>query len=358
MNVSSLFKPVQVGRNRLPHRIVMAPMTRNRTPGGVPTQLNALYYAQRASAALIVTEGVSPSATGYGYLDTPGLHTDEQVQAWLGVTAGVHERGGRIFAQLMHVGRISHPDFLGGELPLAPSAIRPAGEVLTARGRKPYMTPRAMEHRDILQVIDDHVTAARRAVEAGFDGVELHGANGYLAHQFLAAGTNSRTDRWGGSSAARARFLLETVDAMGDAIGFDRVGVRISPGNAYNDMSEPDAKDSYWYLAAALKRRSIAYLHLIDVQPGFDVRALIRWRFEGPLILNGGFDGAGAAEAVRAGAADLISFGKPFIANPDLPERIRIGAPLNLADPATFYGGGIEGYVDYPALVAPVAEAA
>jgi N-ethylmaleimide reductase len=358
MTANELFKPVSVGRYLLPHRIAMAPMTRNRTPGSVPNAMNALYYSQRASAALIVTEGVSPSATGYGYLDTPGLHTDEQVRGWREVTDAVHARGGRIFAQLMHVGRMSHPDFQGGELPLAPSAIRPAGEVRTGGGKKPHPTPRAMEHGEILQVIDDHAAAARKAVEAGFDGVELHGANGYLAHQFLAAGSNVRTDRWGGSAAARARFLLETVDAMGTAIGFDRVGVRISPGNPYNDISEPDAQDSYWYISAALKRRVLAYLHLVDVKPGFDVRQLIRWRFDGPLILNGGFDAESAAEAIRSGAADLVSFGQAFLANPDLPERIRAGAPLNVPYPATFYGGGAEGYVDYPSLAPPVAEAA
>jgi N-ethylmaleimide reductase len=356
--MTDLFTPVRLGRLDLPHRVVMAPMTRDRSPDAIPGDIVRLYYEQRASAALIVTEGVAPERFGHGYVDTPGLYTDAQVAAWRKVTDAVHARGGRIFAQLMHTGRISHPDFLEGRTPVAPSAVRPSGKTHVPGGvQKEFVTPRYLKQSEIARIVESYRDAAVRAVEAGFDGVEIHGANGYLPHQFLSTNANLRDDDWGGSIANRARFLLAVTAAAAAAIGRDRVGVRISPANAYNDIVEEGAEATYAYVVERLDAMRLAYLHLIDTRPGWEVVGLVREKYQGTLILNGGYDRARADSDIEAGKADLVSFGAPFIANPDLPERLRTGAALAKGDPSTFYTGGEKGYIDYPALE-PLARAA
>lgn len=348
----SLFSPVRLGALNLSSRVVMAPMTRNRTPGQVPNALNAEYYAQRAGAGLIVTEGTTPDASGRGYIDIPGLYSQAQAEGWRQVASAVHARGGHIFVQLMHTGRISHPDFLDGAQPVAPSAIQAPGQIYTHEGMKPHGVPRALEAAEIPTLIATYGRAAKLAREAGLDGVEVHGANGYLPGQFLAPNVNQRTDAWGGSVENRARFLLGAVDAAVAAIGADRVGVRLSPGGSFNDIQDPDAPATYAYVAGELAKRNLAYLHVFNTNPGFDVPALIRAHYKGTLILNGGYDRARAEADLASGLADLIAFGVPFLANPDLPERLARGAALNAPDQATFYGGGAKGYTDYPALAA------
>ncbi|MGH8472506.1 MAG: alkene reductase, partial [Gammaproteobacteria bacterium] len=344
---------------------VMAPLTRNRAgPGNVPQATNALYYAQRASAGLIITEATQISPQGVGYPDTPGIHNAAQVEGWRQVTQAVHERRGRIFLQLWHVGRISHPALQpDGALPVAPSAVSPAGEAYTYEGLKPFVTPRALALDEIPGVIDQYRTAAHYALAAGFDGVEIHAANGYLIDQFVRDGTNHRTDRYGGSLANRVRFLLHVTEAVANIWNADRVGVRISPVAAFNDMSDSDPQTTFNYVAERLNRFGLAYLHVIegdesdesaDEIPGesttaFDFRRLRR-SFSGLYMANFGYTYAGANAALRAGRAELVSFGKLFLANPDLPERFAKRAPLNEPDHATFYGGGERGYTDYPAL--------
>ena len=347
-----LFTPVTLGALQLPNRVVMAPMTRNRSPGSVPNALNAAYYGQRAEAGLIVTEGTTPDASGRGYIDIPGLYDDAQVAGWREVGEAVHAKGGRIFVQLMHTGRISHPDFLDGAQPVAPSAIAAPGDIFTHAGMKPMALPRALETHEIRPLAETFGRAACLAREAGLDGVEVHGANGYLPNQFLAPNANTRTDEWGGSVENRARFLLAAVDSAVVAIGGDRVGVRLSPGSGFNSIAEPEPEAVYAYVIAELAKRPLAYLHVMDSQPGWDVGALARRHYPGTLILAGGFDRARADAAIAAGQADLIAFGVPFLANPDLVERLRRAAPLNAPDKATFYGGDARGYTDYPTLAA------
>ncbi|MDB5413797.1 MAG: N-ethylmaleimide reductase [Rubritepida sp.] len=349
---TTIFSPIQLGAISLPSRIVMAPMTRNRTPGQTPNALNAAYYAQRASAGLIVTEGTTPDASGRGYIDIPGLYNQAQVKGWRAVADGVHAKGGHIFVQLMHTGRISHPDFLDGNQPVAPSAVAAPGEVYTHAGMKPYAQPRVLEADEIPDLIETYGCSAKLAMEAGLDGVEIHGANGYLPNQFLAPNANRRTDEWGGSLEKRARFLLEATDSAISAIGADRVGVRLSPGGVFNDIQDPDAESTYAFVATELAKRNLAYLHIFNTKPAFDVPALIRKHYKGTLILNGGYDRARADADVASGLADLIAFGVPFLANPDLPERLRRNAPLNEPDTASFYGGDAHGYTDYPTLAA------
>lgn len=349
---TDLFTPIRLGALDLPNRVVMAPMTRNRSPGNVPNALNAEYYAQRADAGLIVTEGTTPDASGRGYIDIPGLYDDRQVAGWRGVAEVVHAEGGRIFAQLMHTGRISHPDFLNGADPVAPSAVTAPGEIFTYAGPKPHGTPRALAADEIPALADTFGRAARLAREAGLDGVEVHGANGYLPNQFLAPNTNTRTDAWGGSIENRARFLLAAVDSAVAAIGGDRVGVRLSPGSGFNGIEEPEPEAVYTHVIGELAKRPLAYLHVMDSQPGWDVGAFARRHYPGTLILAGGFDRARADAAIASGQADLVGFGVPFLANPDLVERLRRAAPLNAPDKATFYGGDARGYTDYPTLAA------
>lgn len=353
----TLLTPVHAGALVLPNRMVMAPMTRSRAgAGNVPTPMMVLYYSQRASAGLIVTEATQVSREGVGYPDTPGMHTDEQVAAWRLVTDEVHAAGGRVVLQLFHAGRISHPTWQpAGSDPVAPSPIRPAGRASTPWGPRPFVTPRALQTWEIPGVVQQFVHAASRAKEAGFDGVEIHAANGYLIDQFLRDGTNRRSDRYGGSVVNRIRFLVEVTDAVVGIWGEGRVGVRVSPTNAFNDMGDSDPLRTFTTAAAALDTMRLAYLHVVEpvltaaADPPL-VRTLpsIRAAFRGPLIANGGYTASSAEAAIVRGEADMVSFATLFLANPDLVERFRSGAPLNDADASTFYGGGARGYTDYP----------
>lgn len=354
--MSTVFDPITVGGIELKNRIVMSPMTRSRAygPGASPTPSMAEYYSQRASAGLIITEGTQPSVIGQGYPNTPGLHSDEQVQAWRMVTDAVHANGGVIFAQLMHTGRIGHPSLLpAGMVPVAPSSVAAAGEVFTLDGMQPYVVPEELDEEQITQTVLDFAQAARNAVAAGFDGVEVHGANGYLLHQFLSTNANLRSDRWGGSVDNRIRLTLRVVDAVTAAIGADRVGLRISPANPLNDIREDDYHDTYRALVDGLASKKLAYLHVMEVGDR-DFTNELRRRFGGTFILNpatpGSITGPGEVGLVEDGTADLVAFGAAFLANPDLPHRLAEGAPLNTPDRATFYGGDDRGYTDYPAL--------
>jgi N-ethylmaleimide reductase len=353
-NTPNLFTPVRIGAVDLKNRIVMAPMTRNRAGEGLaPTEVNALYYAQRASAGLIVTEASQISPQGMGYPGTPGIYSDEQVAGWRLVTDAVHEKGGKIFLQLWHVGRISHPlTQPGGQLPVAPSAIAAPGEIITVEGPKPFVTPRALETEEIAAIVRDYAEATRRAREAGFDGVEIHGANGYLVDQFLEDGTNQRSDRYGGAIENRARFLLEVTEAVVAAWSADRVGVRLSPRGTFNGMSDSNPTATFSYAVEQLDRFGLAYLHLVDPVTDGEPRLapVLRQLFRGPMIVAGGFTKETAEAAIAADETDLVAFGVPFIANPDLPERFAAGAPLSEPDRTSFYGGSERGYVDYPAL--------
>lgn len=352
-----LFSPFDLGSLRLPNRIIMAPMTRNRAgAGNVPQPITAEYYAQRASAGLIITEATQVSPQGVGYPDTPGIHTEDQVEGWRRVTRAAHHRGGRIFLQLWHVGRISHPSLQSdGGLPVAPSAIKPRGEAYTYAGLRPFVTPRALDTDEIPGVIDQFRNGARYAREAGFDGVEIHAANGYLIDQFLRDGTNRRTDRYGGPIENRGRFLLEVVEAVSAVWGPGGVGVRLSPTSQFNDMSDSDPVVTFTYTARWLNEYGLAYLHVVEplsanVPEHERITPRLREVFRGPLMVNGGYDAASGHRAIASGRADLVSFGVPFLANPDLPRRFAIGARLNAPDSSTFYGGDERGYTDYPFL--------
>ena len=357
-----LFTPAKAGALTLRNRIVMAPLTRSRAgPGNVPHQLNALYYAQRASAGLIISEATQIAPEGQGYIATPGIHSAEQIAGWECVTKAVHIAGGPIVLQLWHVGRISHPSFQpGGVAPVAPSAVKPDTKAFTANGFEPIPTPRALETDEVLAIVAQYAQGARNALAAGFDGVEVHAANGYLIDQFLQDRTNKRTDRYGGSIENRSRFLLEAVDAVTAAVGADRTGVRISPQNTMNDIGDSDPQALFNYVAQQLSGRGLAYLHVIEgdtggaVVPPFDYQR-IKDLFGGMVIANNGFDKQRASKAIADGRADLIAFGKPFIGNPDLVVRLFLDAPLMPLNPETLYGGLELGYTDYPVLraVAP-----
>ncbi|GAA2254441.1 alkene reductase [Streptomyces ruber] len=330
----------------------MAPMTRNRsTPEGVPTELNAEYYAQRASHALIVTEGTQPSADGQGYLLTPGIHTEEQVAGWRKVTDAVHAAGGRIVVQLMHTGRIAHPDNTPhGRQPVAPSAIRPAGTMFTTAGPRPMPEPRALSTGEVAATVEDFRRAARAAVTAGADGVEIHGANGCLVHQFLSSNANHRTDRYGGSVGNRVRFAVEVATAVAGEIGAGRTGIRLSPGNPYNDITEDDTQELYPALVRALAPLGLAYLHLVHAGDE-ELLGTLRGLWPTALVLNrAGADLLTRAADVADGRADVSSVGAAALTNPDLAQRVRSGAPLNTPDPTTFHGGGAAGCTDYPTL--------
>ncbi len=360
MNVYSDF---QLGELRLPNRFVLSPMTRSRAlAGNVPNPLAAIYYAQRASAGLLITEGTQVSPQGVGYIRTPGVHSAEQVAGWKVVTDAVHKAGGRIFAQLWHVGRVSHPDFHGGALPVGPSAVAAIGEAFTTNGRQKLEAPRALTLAEIPDIIEQYRRGAAHAKEAGFDGVELHGANGYLLDQFLRDGANFRTDAYGGSIENRARLPLEVVDAVIGVWGPSRVGYKISPYFSNLGMSDSTPIDTFSYLAKELRTRGIAYLHIAEavsgpsVAPAGSQRAtpILRRLFGGPVIANGGYNLESANAAIASNEADLIAFGVPFLANPDLPERWRRGAPLNAPQFDFFYTGEERGYTDYPTLDRPV----
>lgn len=343
----------------LSNRVVMAPMTRSRAgDGNTATDLMATYYRQRSSAGLIITEGTQISQQGVGYPWTPGIHTDAQIEGWKKVTGAVHEKEGKIFAQIWHVGRISHPYFHDGELPVAPSAIKPEGKAFTPEGMKEFVEPRALETDEISGVIDDYVQAARNAMEAGFDGVEIHGANGYLIDQFIQDGTNKRTDRYGGSEKNRARFALEVTRAVAEAIGSKKTGIRLSPSGEFNDMQDSNPKETFTYLIEQLNKLDLAYLHLVEPlsdvsdKPNYagNVAEFYRPAYDGTLIICGGYDRESGIEVLEKGYADLVAYAQLFLANPDLPERFAKNAPLNEPDRDTFYGGGEEGYTDYPFL--------
>ncbi|MFF3013547.1 alkene reductase [Streptomyces sp. NPDC057939] len=353
--MTSAFDSVRIAGDTLPNRIALAPMTRSRAAdGGLVTDLVADYYTQRASAGLLISEGIQPSVVGQGYPFTPGLHNAEQIAAWRRVTDAVHTAGGRIFAQLMHSGRIGHPSLLpDGLVPVAPSAVAPQGQVFTGDGPKDFVTPRELTGAEVRATIADYAAAARNAVEAGFDGVELHGANGYLIHQFLAPGTNLRTDEWGGTTENRIRFAVEVVKAVAAAIGAERTALRVSPGNPYNDISEPDPQPVYEALVKEIDGLGLAYLHVMEYGPDAREATLaLRKQFTGPLVLNPATEGPTDHRAlglIEDGTADLLAFGALFLANPDLPDRLRTEGPYNAPDPATFFGGDARGYTDYPA---------
>ncbi|AYM06060.1 alkene reductase [Agrobacterium tumefaciens] len=369
--MTSLFEPAQAGDIALANRIVMAPLTRNRSPGAIPNNLNATYYEQRATAGLIVTEGTPISQQGQGYADVPGLYKREAIEGWKQVTDGVHSAGGKIVAQIWHVGRISHTSLQphGGQ-PVAPSAIPAKSKtyIINDDGTGAFAEtsePRALTIDDIGLILEDYRSGARAALEAGFDGVEIHAANGYLIEQFLKSSTNQRTDEYGGSIENRARFLLEVVDAVAEEIGAGRTGIRLSPVTPANDIFEADPQPLYNYVADQLGKRNLAFIHVVEGATGgprdfkqgdkpFDYAAFkAAYRNaggKGLWIANNGYNRESAIEAVESGKVDGVAFGKAFIANPDLVRRLKNDAPLNEPNQPTFYGGGAEGYTDYPAL--------
>ena len=353
-----LFQPTRIGALELANRVVMAPLTRSRAGAGlVPSAMAAEYYGQRASAGLIITEATQVSTLAQGYVDTPGIFTDAQVDGWKRVTDAVHRRGGRIVVQLWHVGRVSHVSLLPpGEVPVAPSAIRADTKTFTPEGYIDVSAPRALDIAEIPAIVEDFRRAARNAVSAGFDGVEVHGANGYLIDQFLRDGSNHRGDAYGGSIENRTRFLVEVVQAVADEIGADRVGVRLSPVTPSSDSHDSDPQPLFERAVERLDPIGLAYLHVIEGATGgprdiapFDYAAL-RAKFHGGWIVNNGYDRALAARTVREGGADAVAFGIDYIANPDLVRRLREDAPFNEVDRDTLYGGGAEGYTDYPTL--------
>jgi N-ethylmaleimide reductase len=374
VQTDKLFQPFRLGRYDLPYRMVMAPLTRSRArqPGNVPGPLNACYYAQRASAGLIISEATQVSLQGQGYAWTPGIHSLEQIEGWRLVTEAVHKAGGLIFLQLWHVGRISHPALQpDGMLPVAPSAIRPAGQAFIENSRGeaalvPFVTPRALQIEEIPYLVQQFVRGSKNALEAGFDGVEIHSANGYLLDQFINSSTNHRTDKYGGSVENRARLLMEVTEAVTEVWDPDRVGVRLSPLGTFNDMGDDNPEETFGYIAEKLNAYGLAYLHIVnpalaETEKGKELSTtaptsgqrmldLIRRKYTNTLVIAGGFNHETAEQWLQQGRADLIAFGRKFISNPDLPERFRRGAALNPDDPSTYYGGGAKGYTDYPSL--------
>jgi 2,4-dienoyl-CoA reductase-like NADH-dependent reductase (Old Yellow Enzyme family) len=351
--VNTLFDSLKIGDLELPNRIVMAPLTRCRASAGrVPNALMAKYYAQRAGAGLILSEATCISPQGVGYPDTPGIWSDEQVEGWKQVTQAVHDAGGRIFLQLWHVGRISHPDYLNGELPVAPSAIVPAGHVSLLRPQREFVTPRALETAEIPDIVEDYRKGAENAERAGFDGVEIHGANGYLLDQFLQDSTNHRNDEYGGSVEKRARLLLEVTDAAVSVWGRERVGVHLAPRGDAHSMGDSQPLQTFGYVAEQLGWRGIAFIFTRESLGADRISPELKKRFGGVLIANEGFNRDTAQQVIAVGEADAVSFGKDFIANPDLVRRLQLNVALNPYDTATFYGYGLPdpkvGYTDYP----------
>ncbi|WP_330456115.1 alkene reductase [Streptomyces sp. NBC_00820] len=354
--MTSAFDPIDLGGKRLANRIAMAPMTRSRAygPGASPTAAMTTYYTQRAGAGLLITEGAQPSVIGQGYTNTPGLHSAEQVEAWREVTDAVHREGSVIYAQLLHTGRIGHPSLLpDGMFPVGPSPVAASGQVFTQDGMRDFVTPVELTEAAITETIEDFARAARNAIAAGFDGVELHGANGYLIHQFLSTNANRRTDGWGGSVQGRIRFAVELARAVADAIGAHRVGLRVSPAGVFNDITEDGYRDTYLALVEALEPIDLAYLHVME-SGDRELTSALRKSFSGTFILNphtpGSMTGLDDLALIEDGTADIISFGALFLANPDLPARLAAGGPFNTPDRATYYGGDERGYTDYPTL--------
>lgn len=357
---NDLFSPVTLGAIHLKNRMVMAPLTRNRAgEGGVPQAINVTYYEQRASAGLIITEATPISRMAHGYPALPGIYTDAQIAGWKKITDAVHAKGGKIVIQLWHVGRISHPSLLpNGTQPVAPSAIKPAGQAFTYQGLQDYVTPRALEASELPAIVADYAHATKAALAAGFDGVEVHAANGYLLDQFLRDGSNQRIDNYGGSFENRSRLLLEVTKAVIAVAGADKVGVRLSPVNPFNDMKDSNPQALFNYVAKALSPLDLAYLHVVEggIHGGgeadpFDFVTL-RKLYQGAYIANLSYDKARGNAAIASGHADAIAYGVPFIANPDLVARFKADAPLNVPDVASFYGGSEKGYTDYPFLTA------
>jgi N-ethylmaleimide reductase len=357
--VSDLFVPFQFGPYKLSNRIVMAPLTRSRAQAGdLPSLLAAQYYRQRSTAGLIITEATQISAQGKGYAFTPGIYNNAQVEGWKSVTAAVHQDGGRIFLQLWHVGRISHPSLQPSHaLPAAPSAIKPEGKAFTEGGFLPFVTPRALETSEIAGIVEQYHAASQYALDAGFDGVEIHAANGYLIDQFLRDSTNHRTDIYGGSLENRTRLLMEVTAAVASVWPADRVGVRLSPISPANDISDSDPATLFSYVVEQLSKFNLLYLHVIEgatggprsVEDGFDLQ-LLRKLFNGVYIGNNGYDREMAIAAREHNLVDMVAFGRPFISNPDLVARLKLNATLNKLDVDTLYGGGAKGYIDYPFL--------
>ncbi|WP_105437712.1 alkene reductase [Neorhizobium sp. T25_13] len=371
--MASIFDPTTFGDIELANRVVMAPLTRNRSPKAIPNNLNVTYYEQRASAGLIVTEGTPVSQQGQGYADVPGLYLPQAIEGWKKVTDAVHRRGGKIVTQIWHVGRVSHTSLQPNSgAPVAPSAIPAGGKtyIINPDGNGAFVdtsAPRALEHAEIAGIVADFAKGARAAIDAGFDGIEIHGANGYLIDQFLKSGANQRTDEYGGSIENRARFLVEVVDAVTKEIGAGRVGIRLSPVTPANGVSDPDPQAVFNYVVEQLGPRGLSFIHLIEGATGgdraffqgdkpFDYQELKdiyrKAGGKGGWLVNNGYDGESASKAVESGYADAVAFGKLFLANPDLVQRLKDNAPLNEADKSTFYGGGAKGYTDYPVLEA------
>lgn len=353
----NILSPITIGRYNLTNRVIMAPLTRMRAPNGLANDLMAQYYVQRATAGLIISEATAISTQGIGYPNIPCIYTPEQVEAWKKVTTAVHQHNGRIFLQLWHVGRISHPDYHHGELPVSSSAIAAKGQAVTPKGYKPFVTPQALTVSEIQNIVEDYRKAAENALAAGFDGVEIHAANGYLIDQFLRNGVNQREDEYGGSVENRTRFLLEVTNAVVSVWGSDRVGVRLAPSGTFNDMTDSDPEGLFTYVLQQLNPFNLAYLHIVDALEG-DIRhganvvelKKLREAYNGTLIVCGGYDYEKANHAIQTNLADAVAFGQLYIANPDLVERFKQHAPLNEPDPKTFYGGNAKGYTDYPSL--------
>lgn len=357
----NLYSPLTLGELELPNRVIMAPLTRSRSgTDGVPNTLNVEHYRQRASLGLLVSEGTYPSHAGQGFAGQPGLVTEDQVDGWHNVATAVHDAGGRIFAQVMHAGRVTHPGINGARPVVGPSSVAINGQARTATGKQPYPVPHALTGAELPGIVDEFVLASRNAIAAGMDGVELHGANGYLLHEFLSPAANIRDDSYGGSAANRARFVVEVVTAVAEAIGAGRVGLRISPEHNIQDALETDADDvraTYDVLVDALAPLGLAYLSILHKEPHGSLVQELRTGFGGPTILNSGFGAVTSRTEAQAmldgGHADAVVVGRPAIANPDLLRRWREDLPLNTPDPSTFYTGGATGYTDYPALADP-----
>ena len=359
VNLRSLFEPIELGSLELPNRVLMAPLTRNRAGEGfVPTDMNVEYYRQRASAGLIISEATQVAPEGIGYPNTPGIYSDEQVDGWRRVTEAVHDAGGRIFLQLWHVGRVSHPSMQPfAELPVAPSAIRPEGKAMTYEGEVDFVTPRALGIDEMPEIVEQFRDGALNAKKAGFDGVEVHAANGYLLDQFLRDGSNRRTDAYGGTVENRMRLPLEVLQAVSEVFPKGRTGIRLSPCGTMNGMRDSDPETTFATVVDALNDFDLGYVHVIEAMEG-DLRhgareipaSRFRGLYGGNYLVNGEYDAVRAAEAIFAGEADIVSFGRAFLANPDLPRRFELGAELNEPDPDTFYGGDERGYTDYPTL--------